>query len=507
MKNKLITYFEQRKREIKLVFGTCFLMGLVAHGFIFFNTIYSHDSVSGYRGYKSSLWAATLGRYFYPFITRIRGYYFPPTLLGFLSLLFVGISAFVIIRTLNITKKIWQSLIVGVMVTYCSLTLVYATYMHDADVYMFALLCSSLAAYFIRKNNRLSWMAVPFVWITCGLYQSYYFVTLGLILIFAILDLTHGHSYLEVIKKSLKGLGISMIGIVLYLLGLPIMMRLYGVELSQRTNSITQASKLALGQIPEFIQEQYAYFFHEFSSPHVYSPYIMKYVILAMLVILLITLIQISKRKMSIRETVLLVLLIILIPFVLNGIYILTVGVTHELMTYAFCLVYILFIAIISETDVSKEFFNRKLLSIGLLGSLIFSSVVYSNQIYIRKDAAEKKTDLVMNRILMHIEELDGFENTKTPIAFIGRLDKSEYFMSDVWKDEHAIGTSSKSSITYYRTYSDYLNRQLEYELNILDEEDSKKLSKQEEVKNMPCFPDKGFIKMIDGVVVVKISN
>lgn len=47
----------------------------------------------------------------------------------------------------------------------------------------------------------------------------------------------------------------------------------------------------------------------------------------------------------------------------------------------------------------------------------------------------------------------------------------------------------------------------MNYSLNILDEAQSILFSEKEEVKQMPCFPDKDSIKMIDNVLVVKVAD
>lgn len=35
---------------------------------------------------------------------------------------------------------------------------------------------------------------------------------------------------------------------------------------------------------------------------------------------------------------------------------------------------------------------------------------------------------------------------------------------------------------------------------------DTKALEERDDVKSMPCYPDSGFVKVIDGIVVVKLS-
>ena len=70
-----------------VAFSTIIIM-VIAHGFRYFNLFYSHDSLSIFHSgyYDDSL---GIGRFLIPVWTFIRGEYYPPFLIGTLSIIFM----------------------------------------------------------------------------------------------------------------------------------------------------------------------------------------------------------------------------------------------------------------------------------------------------------------------------------------------------------------------------------------------------------------------------------
>lgn len=62
---------------------------------------------------------------------------------------------------------------------------------------------------------------------------------------------------------------------------------------------------------------------------------------------------------------------------------------------------------------------------------------------------------------------------------------------------------------TYINAYSRnrWIQQYFGYKIPIANEETVRKLKKQPEVKEMPCWPDSGSIKVIDDTVVIKLQN
>ena len=83
--------------------------------------------------------------------------------------------------------------------------------------------------------------------------------------------------------------------------------------------------------------------------------------------------------------------------------------------------------------------------------------------------------------------------------------------MSDYYKNI-GVGSSEhtglgKSSITYNSTIPPYIKYNNMTNMNIVNGNTAKQLSEMDEVKNMSEFPNQGSIKIINGTVIVKLSN
>lgn len=120
-----------------------------------------------------------------------------------------------------------------------------------------------------------------------------------------------------------------------------------------------------------------------------------------------------------------------------------------------------------------------------------------------------------MTRIIDRIEQVDDYVVRETPVVFVGSLGKSklrgEYFpevlsRKHLWTDGlNAQALAVPFATSYVGTETTYLKLLWAYPINILTYEGEKWLQK-EEVQNMPLFPSKDACKMIDGVLVVKLS-
>ena len=137
------------KRNIETIFlcflGT-FVWGLLTHSYIFLNGSFSHDSLAAFL--EDNSWKIQLGRIFVPAFRAIfRGYITLPWLIGIVSLVCISLSVLFTVKILEIHSKILVFLVSGIFVTNVTVISLAATYMHDFDGYMLALLCAIISVY------------------------------------------------------------------------------------------------------------------------------------------------------------------------------------------------------------------------------------------------------------------------------------------------------------------------------------------------------------------------
>ena len=527
--NRSISGLNKRFQELLLVL-TCFVFGLAAHGYAWFNRFFSHDSMETWFGPASDRFVAQLGRYLHGVFHFARGAYNPPALTGFLSLAFLTAACLLLIRLFRIRDLLFRILLCMFLISYNALTLTYATYMHDADIYMLSLLCAVLAVYALRKGGRAVFAAPFFIFLVCGLYQSYLFTALGLLLFLAMRDLLEERSVRSVLREGVKELLLCGAGLAVYAAGLLILRSSGVIPFEDMGNSVTRITSLLTADFPKLIGKTYLFWAQKMLCPASFHPRFtgcLNLLLTAAALLLMVR--QAAEKKLSRRKSIFLLILTALIPLALNGIYVLTSGAVHDLMTYQFCLIYVFILWIFdSSFTVAKKIPQGKpakgtaaetklqprqiraarCAAAFLCCVILWNAAVYSNNVYLKKDLEYQKTAAVMNRIMDRIEETPGYEAGKTPVAVIGLLMHSDYFRNrypDLPYD--GTGIAYGSAVTYYETYSWYLNNQLGYGINILPLEESTRIGADEAVRSMNCFPSDGCTKIENGVLIVKVSD
>lgn len=339
--------YERNKRWLYFAIVAVFIWGMAAHGYAMFDNNLSHDSL---KEFDASVFANArrirVGRIIVPTYRQLfRGDLTMPWLIGLLSLLWIGIAVFLVIKTFRIESKLIAGLVAGVFVANISFSANAATYIHDLDCNMFAVMCAVCAVFLWR---RVSWGWLPgiaFVAGALGIYQSMVFVTVTLVMIACILDILDKQAFEEVLKKGLKAVGMLLLGGVLYYLLLKLQLWRSGLAMYEgRANSMDKLDQLSLRTLPKMLGETYHLFWNQIWNT--YSSYSASMVkgITALLALAsgLTVAVGLCSKEISIPSKLLCLVLILLLPLGTAMVYILSAGYVHELMVYAVWLVYLL---------------------------------------------------------------------------------------------------------------------------------------------------------------------
>lgn len=513
MDNTLELRNKFRSEKEKLTFALIFtaIWGLIAHGFCYFNVSYSHDSM--YIFQNDVEWQISIGRFLHPLYFKLRGNIFTPSLVGFLSLLFIGLSVYVVCKLLNTENKLKMCLISGIMTANATITLLNATYIHDIDIYALSLLFAVLAVY-VCRNCRLGvlWAAL-LTFLSVGLYQSFFQVSIFLFMIMALRDLLMERSFKEVFSDGIKAIGALLAGLIIYYAVLKIVLHTTGIQLSESDNGLSNVGNMGgLSAVLGMVVNTYRRVIEYFRWPRIYHSILMGMLnILLALVTAFFVISIVIKKKIKGKELALLFALIALMPFGMNVICFISQGMAHDLTIYSFFFVYILIYEIAEIwLDGMKSGTLRKAAKCVVplaLAVILFNSVIFSNQLYLKKDFEYQSTMQTMNRITARMEETEGYVLGETPVAIIGSLSESDMMVSREGFEGFGTGTYENSSLTYYKTYEKYFDFVAGYPVILLEEEEALKLAETEEIQSMSCFPDIDSCRIVDGTMVVKLSE
>lgn len=514
----------KKEHDVSLL-KRCMLMtliwGLVAHAYGFLNFTISHDSLEAlYSGAAETEWKISIGRIFVT-IYRLftRGLLTAPWLIGLLSLVWIGLSVYLVARIFEKKTNVFIILISGIMTVNLTVTALTATFLHDLDIDMFALLMMVLAVYLWKKYCRGFCVGIVLITFALGLYQSYLSVAIALIIIVSITDLLDGKSFKTVMLHGIKGIIMLAGSAILYLALMNLICNITGVLLNDSYNSMSQIFDSSVSSLFWNSIKSYYYWFVYFLSPAslYHSALIGAANILLGICMFGIVCIAIFGEGLGGLEKLLLLLLGGLLPLGMNISCVLSHGVLHGLMMYAFCFVYLLALLLAEwmkkNAQASKARFANamQLLMIAIVVLVIWNGIPISNAAYLKKDLERQQTLSLMTRVTARMDSLEDYESGVTPVAFVGKIDMDEMPGFEVFEGDGNTtgvqGLTANDQIKNYRDYEAYFKYILNIPINLCEEETRLELWETETVQNMMVFPEEGCMKMVDGILVVKMGE
>lgn len=430
-----------------------------------------------------------------------------PTLIGFLSLLFIGIAIFFIIETLKLKNKIAKIVLSGILVTNYSISLLNASYLHDADSYGLALLLISIGLWLIVNDKKqIYWLGIIFFTLSLGIYQAYANVVLFIFLMIAFVELLSGNNWKESIINLIKRGFLLGFAMILYYVGYLLVVKLTNVN-QLHYNSPTVVLNFDFDFICKRIFNTIWSEIDWFFWPSNYNVKLIECLNILMVVLAVIFIVAIALKKRSSKMNYLwMFLILVAMPIGINFITFIS-SIYHGLTYYAFFLTYA-FVLVLSENyaELYDDAILKKL-PIIFMAIMIFDNCIYSNAAYLKKELEHEATLFNFTRIVDRVEQLEGYVPGETEILFIGELNDSQITNNRIGFDYNGVGLWDNYSVTYYETYEVYLNYYLGYKANIGPYERASEYTKRDDVKQMDYFPSKDSIKMIDDVVIIKLSD
>lgn len=503
---------ELKKKIINIIILT-FLFGILAHGYRYTRSNVNHDSIFLSQTFDIDH-IVSIGRFFQPVYFFFRGFVTVPYLIGILQLLFLGLQNYIIIEFLGINDVRLKVISVGILTTNFVVSLTNATYITFSDIYAFAQLLSVFSLFLLYKFNKpivfiISSFALA---ISLGIYQSNYQLVIALCIIYSIKEVLENKEFTVIIKQGVKAIAYLLFSMALYLLINKFSISLLNLSQLEAYNSVSKVSKLLdLHVIIFSLTECFLQEIDWLVGKNSFGSTVVFFINIFILICSVLLIIKCCIRNRTKKENIfLLIALIVVLPFGMNIMGFLAIGDQHDLMSYSFFTLYLLVIVIIDLLKDSGSIFYSDLYKIYqlLFSILLFSNIVYSNNIYYEKELNEKTTYMALIKITNSIEQIDGYDINKTKVALFGSLAASDINKNrEEFDSFYGTGLEHKYSITYLDTYTAYISDILAYPMLFANDDERVSLANNDYVINMPIYPSKESIQMVDGIVVVKLSN
>ncbi len=509
-------------KERKTVFLVTFITSLIVHFQLYSLMITGADNLINNIYHQADVWEVMLLRFGLYFVQAIKGNIVSPVLTTLISSAILGITVILAEEVVEIKNKYFKYIIALLFAVAPNISAT-LTFFYCSDAYILGMFLATLSVYLVRKYEHKKWiiavsgLALAFA---IGMYQTYLSVTMCLAIFTLIIDELNKKEFKQILKNLARYLIMGIIGIILFYLISHIIVSLAGLPVASYSganeiglNTILNINKL----LPEAYQSFLNYFFNDKMIPNtIWGTNIVYTIIFA--VILMSTIYIIIKNKVyeKISNIILLSIFVILAPICFGIIEIAVPDADiHILMACSMIYIFLLFFKILEllpKTSISK-ISNYIIVICSLL--IVWIYIWQDNASYLAMKLMQDQAESTINRIVTQIEELDEY-TPEMPVLFIGNMQNNSYL--DKYNTEieakkiydRSWGFISEGPIVWWGDLNSW--RKLIYEceginMKLVSEGENKEILETEEYKNMQCYPKKDSIKVIKGIVVVKLID
>lgn len=530
MKIPLVSDFIPQKlraipKQVRAAMLSAFIVGLACHIQILTQLLLNHDTVTSLG--DDGMWLLTQGKWFFGYLAGLRGSIASGGIETMLALLFLSLVAGLTVSILRV-KNLVHAVFVGAFLVAFPSVICNMLYMGE-DTFFAALVLATLGVYFTTKYKLGYIGGTVLLTLSLGTYQTYIGYAAGLFVIVVILDILENEKKpAKILLDGLKYIAVMLVAVGLYYVCLQILLKVRGVELSSYMN-VNSIGNFSVGSI--LSQAWIAYkeslkfmFFDYFGTKQAIFVWCYRLVVLVDVVLFIL----IAYKKKLYKNILMLLLVVVLgvfaLPLAVNAISVLSQTFTHWLMKYPFVLMFVVMIALLERflmicRDKSIEKQNKKnivqnifpgihWLAVALAAVLVFNWFLLANQGYQKMrfttEAITSKTSGLIQAIYNENDYTEGIE-----IAIVGNApfkylkDPKDVFniyqCYTGFDDTENVLYNSGILLAYMRNY-------LGVSFNTVDGVEFE-AQHQEEVDNMGVYPGKESIELIDGVLVVKLSE
>ena len=506
-------------KECKIAVVSVIVFGLLAHNYMFTNKLPNYDDM-GITGFGATF---RLGRWFLwvlgAAVYHLDFSYSLPWINGIVSLVFIAVSAALLVYIFNLKNKLSIILISGMLVVFPSWTATFF-FMFTALYYSLAVFLGVLGVFFTVTYRKGYILAVLCTVLSLGIYQAYFPFIASLYVMVLIQNLVQNETIRvrEKIKNSFKYLFLLVGSIILYGIITELTLLITGQQLASY-RGLDNVGTISIEKIGLIIKEIFTCFAslclgndYELScNVLLKAGYTIAFLFWLIESIICVCILLNQKRKI---ESIWFVILSLALFISINGICIMCPepDAVYSLMRYAYVLipVYPLILA-----DICIENFSGKMnviLCENILTCVIFiMSLTYchfANAQYLSMDLGLKQTIGFYTPIITQIKSLDGYTD-ETEVIFIGvnetEIDDKTMYHNDVMRKFDISGRDSilsqTGSLNYLLSiYCGFNPSKLEYYMG----EGTRGI---DEIEDMPVYPENGSIQMINGKAIVKLAE
>ena len=515
---KFLTWFDLNKR---IAFITAIVVGIITHITMMTETIMSQDGIWNSMQYsRAGDWVIALGRWGIELAGRLNNFVAIPSITTMLCLFLMAVSTVFIVDIFNFKSK-YSALFTGMIMVVSPCLTATMLYVYTSVAYCVNMLLAILAIWFIYKFKYkkigIVISALCFMF-SLSIYQSYMGVTVGLCIMLSIIELLKDNSKIKDVFINIGKTVLAVLsgGILYYILTM-LILNLTGIDMATYKGAESFGIKEIFASLGTNILNTYKNFVEFFfKDVIVYNTnyrrdiwYILFFMGFIVTFIVKLAKLKVESKKEKIFKIVLASLMVLLMPIGLNIINIIAVGTEIYALTATQMILVIPFVLAIVE---SLEILNS------IKWIILISCMCICGTYYLSDSASYSALKLTYNqaysstmRVFDRIETTPGYEKDM-PLLLAGIIGNNNYPRT-MNLYGYTIGELANNTV-FHGTYGGQIGTWINYvrvffglDIQMCDPDTYYRIVTGEDYKDMEMFPAEDSIRIIDGVVVVKLSE
>ena len=520
----LTEWYRNLSGAVKTAFYAAFVAGLAAHLYQFTNKLYNYDELANTPGgiglsTEQGRWLLNwMGQFMH---SVFGGSYSLPLFNGIFALLFLALSAGMIVSIFQVKNRLTAGLIGGLMTVFPAVVSMYF-FMFLSLYYAIGIFFSVLAAWLTvkyPKNIIADIAAVLMAACSLGVYQAYFPDTVCILLMVVILKAGFGGikektQWKEFFLMVVRFLVVMAAGIVVYFLINKAVLAVTHIQLTSYQGGDTMG-KITFTQLIDAVKQCYTSFVDLGYSDVMginYNRTIKRLIkVMWLLFAAGIGAYLVLKKKEYLNKVIALCGILVF-PAAMFLIYVMAPNsYCYTLMAYPVVFFFIFFLLWMDAC-----LWNLKLqapvksiagwVSALLTAALVIVFVWYANGNYMALEYTKYHDFSYVQTLITKIRSVEDYSQDKAVIVVGTQISDSTGSMGSLIGDTFIVGGKADTNLGYNSLLylmSDYLGFSPYYGTY----EEIQSWMQREAVKEMPAYPADGSIQVIDDTIIVKLSD
>lgn len=483
-----------------------FVIVLVSYNSLIVYGFGSPDGViEGYHYYNNTSWIiGGCGRWFLALINNLHANLVLPWLICIECFIVNWLCSHTTCKLLKINNIISYIICCALFVVIPPF-IVINTVVHSSFPFHISVLFSALCVYFNNKDN-ISYCILSSILFGCamGCYQSQIGIVFGLSFIVIINRIIDGKPF----KKFLINTVISCIGALLvYIVGLFMSLNIYNLTLYDRAASFSISSLII--NFPYSFIKTYNVFFNTFNQMILKRKYVYIVIFIIFIYEIITLIIKIIKNKEY--KKIICTPIIFLLPLAFNivGIILPNNGFSELMLVPNYLFIFFV-VSLLNYIDLYINKYCILLCTICII-SLCWTYILSANATYTSYQLSYNVYYSQISSALNRVYNLDGYKHNETRIIIIGHP-ADDSIKNNMQVYNYAISLSENllywdnTSVDQLSSYH-YILDEFGVDIKPMQNEDYEYYVYKKECLEMPCWPNKDSVQMIDGNAIIKFSN